>query len=157
MAVNQAYLFLIFAFNGVVIGLILDFFRILRITFKTSNIITYIEDVLFWILAGISIIFFMYNFSDGTIRLFMIIALILGFLIYILSISKFIIKIFVFSINILKDFFRIIINVGAIPVKLIYKVIYNIIIKNINYLILKIQHIFYKKIKSTNKGQNLQN
>ena len=155
MAVNQAYLFLIFAFNGVVIGLILDFFRILRITFKTSNIITYIEDVLFWILTGISIIFFMYNFSDGTIRLFMIIALILGFLIYILSISKFIIKIFVFSINILKDFFRIIINVGAIPVKLIYKVIYNVIIKNINYLILKIQHIFYKKIKSTNKGQNL--
>ena len=145
MAVNQAYLFLIFAFNGVVIGLILDFFRILRITFKTSNIITYIEDVLFWILTGISIIFFMYNFSDGTIRLFMIIALILGFLIYILSISKFIIKIFVFSINILKDFFRIIINVGAIPVKLIYKVIYNVIIKNINYLILKIQHIFYKK------------
>ena len=155
MAVNQAYLFVIFAFNGVVIGLILDFFRILRITFKTSNIITYIEDVLFWILTGISIIFFMYNFSDGTIRLFMIIALILGFLIYILSISKFIIKIFVFSINILKDFFRIIINVGAIPVKLIYKVIYNVIIKNINYLILKIQHIFYKKIKSTNKGQNL--
>ena len=155
MAVSQAYLFLIFAFNGVIIGLILDFFRIIRKTFKTSNVITYIEDILFWILTGISIIFFMYNFSDGTIRLFMIIALLLGFLIYILSISKFIIKIVVFFINILKEFFKIIINVGAIPAKLIYKVIYNIFINNIHYLILKIQHIFYKKIKNTNKGQNL--
>ena len=155
MAINQAYLFLIFAFNGVIIGLILDFFRIIRKTFKTSNVITYIEDILFWILTGISIIFFMYNFSDGAIRLFMIIALLLGFLIYILSISKFVIKIFVFSINILKDFFKTIIKIGAIPAKLIYKVIYNIFIKNINYLIVKIQHIFYKKIKNTNKGQNL--
>lgn len=155
MAINQAYLFLIFAFNGVIIGLILDFFRIIRKTFKTSNVITYIEDILFWILTGISIIFFMYNFSDGAIRLFMIIALLLGFIIYILSISKFVIKIFVFSINILKDFFKTIIKIGAIPAKLIYKVIYNTFIKNINYLIVKIQHIFYKKIKNTNKGQNL--
>ena len=152
MAINQAYLFLIFAFNGVVVGLIFDFFRILRKTFTTSNVITYIEDVLFWILTGISIIFFMYNFSDGTIRLFMIIALLLGFLFYILSISKFIIKIFVFSINIMKDFFKTIINIGAIPAKLIYKVIYNIIIKHIKYLILKIQQIFYKKIKNLHKG-----
>ena len=144
MAINQAYLFLIFAFNGVVIGLIFDFFRILRKTFKTSNVITYIEDILFWILAGISIIFFMYNFSDGTIRLFMIIALLLGFLLYILSISNFIIKIFVFFINILKNLFKTIIKVTSIPVKLIYKVINNTI-THIKSLIFKIQHNFYKK------------
>ena len=144
MVASQTYLFLIFVLNGVVIGLILDLFRVLRKTFKTSNVITYIEDILFWILAGISIIFFMYNFSDGTIRLFMIIALFLGLLFYILSISKYVIKIFVFFINILKNLFKTIIKVTSIPVKLIYKVINNTI-THIKSLIFKIQHNFYKK------------
>ena len=42
MVINQAYLFLIFTSNGVFIGLLFDFFRILRKSFKTINIITYI-------------------------------------------------------------------------------------------------------------------
>ena len=42
MAENQAYLFLIFTIDGFLIGLIFDFFRILRKEFKTSNIVTYI-------------------------------------------------------------------------------------------------------------------
>ena len=69
MTNNQALLFLIFSLNGVIIGLIFDFFRILRKSFKTSDLITYIQDILFWILTGISVIIFMYFFSDGTIRL----------------------------------------------------------------------------------------
>lgn len=63
MAINQAYLFLIFTLNGVLIGLFFDFFRILRKSFKTNNYITSIEDILFWILTGISIIFSMYKFA----------------------------------------------------------------------------------------------
>ena len=64
MAINQAYLFLTFTVNGVIIGLIFDFFRILRKSFKTKNLIIYFEDILFWILSGISTILFMYYFSD---------------------------------------------------------------------------------------------
>lgn len=48
---NQAELFLIFTINGILIGLLFDFFRILRRSFKTKDIITYIEDILFWILT----------------------------------------------------------------------------------------------------------
>ena len=47
MAQNQAYLFLVFSLTGVVIGVLFDFFRILRRSIKTSNTITYIEDILF--------------------------------------------------------------------------------------------------------------
>ena len=53
MVTNQAYLFCIFIINGIIIGILFDFFRILRKTFKTSDLITYIEDSLFWILTGI--------------------------------------------------------------------------------------------------------
>ena len=62
MAINQAYLFLIFALNGFVIGLLFDFFRILRKSFKTADIITYIEDILFWILSGLTVL---YSIFDG--------------------------------------------------------------------------------------------
>ena len=39
MAQNQAYLFLVFSLTGVVIGVLFDFFRILRRSIKTSNTI----------------------------------------------------------------------------------------------------------------------
>ena len=39
--------------NGVIIGILFDFFRILRKSFKTPDFVTYIEDVIFWILTGL--------------------------------------------------------------------------------------------------------
>ena len=45
MVSNQAYLFLVFIINGIVIGLLFDFFRISRKVFNTNNMKTYIEDI----------------------------------------------------------------------------------------------------------------
>ena len=94
MAQNQAYLFLVFSMTGIVIGILFDIFRILRITIKTSNIITYIEDVLFWILTGLLILYNIWYFNDGEIRIFMFLGMILGILIYISTLSSIFIKIF---------------------------------------------------------------
>lgn len=61
MISNQANIFLIFTINGVIIGLLFDFFRILRRSFNTKDIITYIEDILFWILTRFyNFIFYIY-------------------------------------------------------------------------------------------------
>jgi len=94
MAQNQAYLFLVFSLTGVVIGVLFDFFRILRRTIKTSNIITYIEDVLFWILTGLLVLYNIWYFNNGEIRIFMFLAIILGVLIYMSTLSNVLIKIF---------------------------------------------------------------
>ena len=114
---NQAVLFLIFSLNGVIIGLIFDFFRILRKSFKTSNLMTSIQDIIFWIITGISVIFFMYNFSDGTIRFYMFLSLLFGFIIYILAISPYIIKIFVYIIKTVKTILNSIIKFIIYPLK----------------------------------------
>ena len=53
MVANQANLFLIFTINGILIGLLFDIFRILRKSFKTPDIITYIEDFFFWLITGL--------------------------------------------------------------------------------------------------------
>ena len=117
MAQNQANLFIIFTLVGIIIGMLFDFFRILRKTFKTKDIITYIEDIIFWVLTGIIIIYSMYKFCDGELRFFMIIGIVIGTVIYMVTISKYIIKISVVIINMVK-------KIIVFPVKIVKKIIF---------------------------------
>lgn len=93
MAQNQAYLFLVFSLTGILIGILFDFFRILRKSIKTPNIITYIQDVLFWILTGILILYNIWYFNNGEIRIYMFLGIIIGILIYMTILSNIVIKI----------------------------------------------------------------
>ena len=65
MIENQAYLFIIFVINGILIGLLFDFFRILRRSFKTNDFMTYVEDIIFWILTGLIILYSIFTFNNG--------------------------------------------------------------------------------------------
>ena len=126
MAQNQAYLFLVFSITGVIIGVLFDFFRILRRTIKTSNIITYIEDVLFWILTGLLILYNIWYFNNGEIRIYMFLGIIMGVLIYMSTLSNLLIKIF-------SKIFQTIIKVIELPIKTIFaffRKIFTKIIKN---------------------------
>ena len=73
MVVKQTYLFLMFLLNGLIIGIFFDFFRILRKSFNTSDIVTYIEDFLFWLLTGILILYYIFvnciDFSQKKYRI----------------------------------------------------------------------------------------
>lgn len=94
MAQNQAYLFLVFSLTGVAIGILFDFFRILRRSIKTSNIITYIEDILFWILTGFLILYNIWYFNNGEIRIYMFLGIIMGVLVYMSTLSNIFVKVF---------------------------------------------------------------
>lgn len=107
MITNQGYLFLIFTLDGIIIGLLFDFFRILRKSFKTSNFVTYIEDILFWILTGVLILYSIFTFNNGEIRFFMFIGIAIGIALYMLLLSNYIIKASLLLIGIIKDIIRI--------------------------------------------------
>ena len=113
MAQNQAYLFLVFALTGVIIGVLFDFFRILRRTIKTSNIATYIEDILFWILTGLLILYNIWYFNNGEIRIYMFLGIIIGALIYTSTLSNILIKIF-------SKILQAIIKIVELPIKTIF-------------------------------------
>ena len=106
MIYTQIYLFTIFLLNGLIIGLLFDFFRILRKAIKTPDVITYIEDALFWILTGFLILYSIFTYNDGQIRLFMFFAITIGFVLYCICISRFILKITLTSINFVKKIFH---------------------------------------------------
>lgn len=107
MAQNQAYLFLVFSLTGVAIGVIFDFFRIIRRNIKTSNIITYIQDIIFWILTGILVLYNIWYFNNGELRIYVFLGIIMGVLIYITTLSELVIKVFSKIISLIIKFIRI--------------------------------------------------
>lgn len=157
MILNQGYLFFIFVLNGCLIGIIFDFFRILRKSFKTSDIITYIEDILFWILTGISILYFIFVFNNGEIRLFMFLGIAVGITLYMLIFSSFFIKINVTIILFFKKIIIKILKIILIPFKFIKKTFF----KPISFIFINIRknftNLFNNFIKITKKNKKIEN
>lgn len=158
MISNQAYLFFIFIVNGILIGLLFDFFRIARKVFHTNDIVTYIEDILFWILAGAIMLYSIFVFNNGELRLFMFLGIVLGAFIYMLFVSSYVIKINVKIINTLKKILEILFT----PFKIICQMLHKIFLKPINFLFINIRKNFtnfgtkvYKNFKIPKKTKNI--
>ena len=147
----QFHLFLIFIINGFIIGLLFDFFRILRKSIKTADLITYVEDALFWILSGFIILYSIFTYNNGEIRLYMFLAIILGILIYIFFISKFILKISLLIINFFKNIFLKIFNVLKIPFHFLLKLIRKIFFNPISFITINMRNFFTKLLHNFSK------
>ena len=144
MVNNQAYLFIIFTLDGILIGVLFDVFRVLRKTFKTKDFITYIEDILFWVLTGFIILYSMCMFCDGELRFFMFIGIIIGIAMYMITISRYVIKVSIFIINWLK-------KILIFPIKIMYKITKRIIFRPILFICVNIRKIFLGILKE-NRG-----
>ena len=102
MVENQTYLFIVFSLTGIGLGVLFDFFRALRKTFKTPDLVTYLEDIIYWILAGIIVLYNVWFFNDGEIRIYMILGILIGAVIYTLTLSTIFIKINYFIMSKIK-------------------------------------------------------
>lgn len=120
MVTNQAYLFFIFILNGIVIGILFDFFRILRKSMKTKDFVTYIEDILFCIITGIIIIYSIFYFNSGEFRIYIFIGLLIGCSIYLLTISQYVVKINVYILTKFIEICKKVFNIIFLPIRFIY-------------------------------------
>ena len=157
MSLNQLYTLVCFILTGVSIGVLFDIFRIFRRSFKTSDIITYIHDFLFWILTGVILLFSIFTFNNGELRRYIFIGIIFGIILYILIFSKYFIKFFVTIISFIK-------KIIGYPIKIlfsfinkhIFSPIYNIFCKfkrNFKFKLPKINFKIRKNDKLSNKIQ----
>ena len=105
MTTNQLHLFVIFLISGILVGLVFDFFRILRKSFKHKDVVIYMQDILFWVLTGFLLLYTTFIFNDGEFRLFMLLGTFFGVIIYLFTISKIFIKVNVKIISIIKKVF----------------------------------------------------
>ena len=124
---SQLFCLLIFTITGIIIGILFDIFRILRKSFKTADFVTYLQDILFWILTGAIILFSIFQFNHGEIRSYVFIGIILGVFLYMITISKFIIKSSVFIIKWIK-------KIISYPLHLLENIIKKFMIKPIIFI-----------------------
>lgn len=144
---SQVYAFLMFIINGFLIGILFDTFRIFRKAFKTSDFITYIEDILFWISSALLLLYSIFKFNNGELRWFIFVGVSVGIAIYLLVFSKIFINTTVYIINVVKKILKFLI---IVPIKFIAKLLYRFTYKPIVHLIKCIKHImsvFKNKIK----------
>lgn len=104
---------------GLLTGVMFDLYRIIRGA-KVPKIITFIEDILFWVLAAVIVFTFLlytnYAFLGPYVYIFMIISL----LFYLRFISNLIYKVEIKVIETVSRIVRVIFKTIAYPIKLIY-------------------------------------
>ena len=141
---NQAFVFLIFILNGFLIGILFDIFRILRKSFKTPDILTYLQDIAFWLLVGLMLLYSIFKFNNGELRLYIFIGVLLGNFLYMLLFSKLFINISVTIIEIIKKTIYILI---FIPIKNIFMFLQKIFYNPFRIIVTKFTKIYRKIIK----------
>lgn len=148
---EQLNSFLIFTLVGIIISVLFDIFRVLRKTFKTPDTITYIEDILFWIMTGTIILSSIFLFNNGELRLYLFIGMSIGVLLYMLFISKYFIKICVFIISTIKKIINKILHIILKPIKIMYLILKKIIFKPISFICINFKGFILKIIKKFKK------
>ena len=80
-------MFFLSAFSGILCAFLYDCFKIIRHTFRTGKAVTFLLDMLFWILSAFCVFGMLLYANYGRIRLFELLAVLLGAALYFLSIS----------------------------------------------------------------------
>lgn len=101
-AFSQGEIFVIFVIIGLCIGVLFDLFRAIRKIFRVSDFGTYVQDIIFIGLAGIFIINTLILVNNGQIRFYVIIAVLIGMLLYFFTIGRFFFLILQIFLKILK-------------------------------------------------------
>lgn len=113
---EQTQIFIIFVIVGIIISFLFDIFRILRKVYKFSNMLIYMQDILFWLLTGIIILQAIFKFNSGDIRIFLFLGIFVGVFIYISLFSIYVIKIGSFILKLINTLIRKLINVFKVPI-----------------------------------------
>ncbi len=122
---NQVIDFLEFVLIGVLIASIFDFFRAYRKIKKVSTLAVMIQDIIYFIIVTIVIIFSIIKLLDSQIRLYVFLGILIGSSIYFSTISMYVMKVYMLFFNMLKK----IISTIFLPVLLSLQIITKLVKK----------------------------
>lgn len=157
---NQLTQFFLYVVSGMAISIFFDIFRVLRKSIKTPNIVTYIEDTIFWIVVGFFLIWEIFTISYGELRGYIFIGIILGIILYLVTISKYFINVNVKILNFFKKIIlkikKVVVNISSHVLK-IARPIMILIRKPVCFLFVnfnKLSHNIHLKNRKKNKKHN---
>lgn len=120
---RQVYCFLMSIGVGALLGCVYDVFKLLHIFLPSKKIVVFIEDILYWIIAGFVTFIFILVFNSGEIRGFLLIGELCGFVIYYFLMSPFVIKLLKSLISITVAVLKFIFRIIFTPIKFFFRII----------------------------------
>lgn len=124
---------------GAFIGVLFDLYRTFRYFTKPSKLMSYIEDLLFWIIIVIIFFIMLVKTTDGVLRGFIFIGSFGGVGLYLLTLSRIFLLFFIFI-------FKLIIEVISEIMKLIFYPFRKTITKIKIHKLLQVSNIFLKEM-----------
>lgn len=157
----QLFLFLVLVVSGMIMGIVFDFFRVLRGRRRFSKLIRFVLDILFWLFIFLFFTSVLLASNWGEVRGYVFLFTGFGIFVYYMWISKSFIGGYVvfFTVSeriaskVISIFIKIIV-ILIFPIELVFnilkKIIYkfrNFVINIINNLLLKIKELINKHKK----------
>jgi spore cortex biosynthesis protein YabQ len=118
---NQAYVFLATVYAGFIIGFIYDCCRMIRKITKPGIFLTGIMDLLFWIVIGALSFLVIFYVNDGEVRIYTIAGFAIGWALYVLTLSPYIMKALTWIYTTLARMLRWLMNLILWPFRLLKK------------------------------------
>lgn len=111
---------------GMLLGLVYDVFRIIRLIVGNKRNAVFFQDFLFFVLSTFFAFLFFLVINNGRLRFFEYLAIALGFFSYYFTVGSVIINLSSVIIPSIKAAFRAIARVISAPIRLVMKLIINI-------------------------------
>ena len=125
---SQGIFFLLTVVLGAAVAFLFDIFRVIRKLKKHKKWSVHLQDAVFWLVTSLIVLYFILNYSDGEIRFFYLLGILLGGCLYFVTISYYIrvvlIRIIKFVLKIIKYVLKVIYKIGY-PVIFLAKKLYN--------------------------------
>ena len=114
-------------YGGIAIGILFDINRSLKNNFKFIKRISFIFDILFWVIVTLIIFIVINATSKFELRYYHFIALLVGFILYYNTISKFVLRFNSMVINFIKSFIKkFVLSIVGMLENLYYIIVYSI-------------------------------
>lgn len=116
---KQLMLILLSLISGLIIGVMFDIYRLIRGIESPNKVITFIEDILFWVLNALVVFIFLFLYDYAYIGFYVYLCIIAGLGIYLKFLSRFLIKVLFRIFNAIGKSLRILKNIVLYPVEVI--------------------------------------
>lgn len=121
LVTSQVNVFLCTVAGGILIGIIYDFFRVLRKFFRTGSVAAFFEDIIFWIVVSLVLFFTLYISNDGEVRFYIFVGAAIGAALYFLTASPVLVNFMVAAVNFVHSCLKIVFKALFLPLRLIGK------------------------------------
>jgi len=115
---SQVVVFFWCIFGGIIIGLLFDVFRLSRKIIPTSDLITYIEDVIFWLMVGVVVLVTVFKCNQGQLRGFVFLGMFLGTVFYFLIFSNLLMRCIIILSNFLQKIIKAVMKILEKPIRI---------------------------------------